>query len=772
MKFHAKLTLGRKIALLVAVGLTTGVVIFSFLGVHALNRAKEAMLQDRMTTARLVADYLDEALGKALDELQKTSKEIGNGEIDSDFASQMDSLEETYQRLSIYIHGIYIVNEKKRIIWSKPQISALNNLDVSYYPDINQAIEKGEAKVSALVSAPLDNSPVVFLVASLGEGQEEISGALVVAIDPVRSSIGGFVQPIRLGQSGYVEIVEQNGIVVARTEPGPQLEPFEKSDHSGRFADLIAAGMPTSGLCHSCHEPVQKVERRDILAFVPLTEARWGVIIRQSENEALDPIRDLRQSLVLAGTGLTLFAILSIFLITKDVVGRIGILITAARRIAGGDMSTPVTSSQADEVGILARTFEGMRIKLKDSYKELEQKTKELSSLLSVSEILSPLADLSDLDSALSSALNRTLETMKVNSGAILILDKESQMLCCRANYGLYNGESSKICCHLGEGIAGEVVRTGKASVIEDVMVDSRIARRNHINLEKIRTLVSVPLCSKEAILGVITIASQDARKFTSDDIRLLTGIAREIAIAVESAELHLEVQRKEVIRGELLEDIFAIQEEERKRISRELHDETSQVLASLNANLEAASGMLPAGTNGVKAILKKAQNQSINMLDNIYKLIYDLRPSVLDDMGLSVATRWLLENNLEAVGVSGSLKVVGRRSRLPSQLETTLFRVIQEAIYNIAKHARAKNVAITLYFRKKSIKVLIKDDGSGFDVAEALSSKERPRGLGLLGMKERIELVNGTIQIRSQFNGGGTEISIEVPLNKEVSSE
>jgi len=211
----------------------------------------------------------------------------------------------------------------------------------------------------------------------------------------------------------------------------------------------------------------------------------------------------------------------------------------------------------------------------------------------------------------------------------------------------------------------------------------------------------------------------------------------------------------------------LSIQEGERGRIARELHDETSQVLARLNASLEATAGMLPASAEQAKAMLKKTQALSVSLLDEIHRLIYELRPTLLDDLGLVAAARWLTDNNLGTAGVALNFKSTGQQRRLPLQLETTLFRVIQEAVTNIVRHAHAKNANISLRFKKRSIRVHIRDNGRGFDVEEAISSKDRPRGLGLLGMKERAELMHGTLSMRSH-PGDGTEIDIEIPINNE----
>jgi signal transduction histidine kinase len=301
--------------------------------------------------------------------------------------------------------------------------------------------------------------------------------------------------------------------------------------------------------------------------------------------------------------------------------------------------------------------------------------------------------------------------------------------------------------------------------LLDDMSADPRSVHPALVAEEGIRSFICVPLRSKEETLGVLNIASQEAHRFTPSDVQLLSSIAAQITVAIENARLHQEVRRKEEVRGELLQDMFLIQEEERRRIARELHDETSQVLASLAANLEVASGMLPADAEKIKNKLKEAQNLSISILDEVHKLIYELRPTLLDDLGLVAAIRWLADNNLKPMGITVNFRTVGKVRRLAPQLETTLFRVIQEAVSNIARHAQAKNADIKLYFRNNVVKVKIGDDGPGFDVEEAMSSKERPRGLGLLGMKERVELMNGTLSIRSRSHGG-TDIDIEIPLN------
>lgn len=228
--------------------------------------------------------------------------------------------------------------------------------------------------------------------------------------------------------------------------------------------------------------------------------------------------------------------------------------------------------------------------------------------------------------------------------------------------------------------------------------------------------------------------------------------------------QLNRKLEEKDRIRGELLNETFNIQEEERKRIARELHDETAQVIASLAAQVDSVINILPKDETQITSKLKRIRSLHTDLLSDINRLIYDLRPTLLDDLGLNAAIGWLAKNKLTEVGIKVDVKTRGLQKRLPVHLETVIFRVVQEAMNNIVKHAHAKNVRININKSRDTIQIEIVDNGKGFNVREALTLKERPRGLGLQGMKERIELVKGNITINSDINKG-TQISITIPI-------
>ncbi len=764
MKFFNYLSLGKKIYLLLGVGLIVSIGVFGFLATHAVQESTNAMLQDRLTTTRLVASYLDDTLRQADTEVDAAVSALQSEKPDGSSDPAIADLTRDFSRLSLDIYGIYTTNGSGNLTWDYSSDTAPAAASITLPADLSFPVE--DTYISGLVKDPLTREPVVMFIHPLNK----TPGYLVVEIDIADSSIASFVRPIQLGKTGYVEIVDQNGIVVARTEPGPKLSPFEKSDHASRFEALIAADKATTGLCHTCHEPTQTIERKDVLAFVPLTVAHWGAVIRQSEAEALGPVNNLKRNLLIFGTCLTIAAIAVVYVTTRDVLSRLKVLSTATRSIAAGNLDNAISINKHDEVGRLAESFEDMRARLKSFYGDLQQRTSELASLLSISEILSQPTALTDFSAALRHVAERTLEITKTSYGAVLLFEEGTLFLV--TNLGLYRNRKTRVAVRVDGAVSTLAAQTGKPVMTEDLRKDVRFPGGDRRLKADIHGFLSVPILRDEEVVGILNVASKQARAFSPEDVRLLEGIAQQVSTALENTRLQKEVQQKEQIRGELLRDMFSIQEEERKRIARELHDETSQVVAALNASLETASILIPTDVNKAEGVLKKAQDLSVNILDGIHRLIYELRPSLLDDLGLVAAVRWLTETNLGVSGIETTVTTRGGQRRMPQNIEATLFRVIQEAVTNIARHSGAKKASVRLAFHDTSIKVQIKDDGHGFNVDEAISSRDRPRGLGLVGMRERVSIVGGSVEIRSNAQRGGTLIKIDIPLEKEGDSD
>lgn len=252
-------------------------------------------------------------------------------------------------------------------------------------------------------------------------------------------------------------------------------------------------------------------------------------------------------------------------------------------------------------------------------------------------------------------------------------------------------------------------------------------------------------------------------RAFTPEGKRVFLHMVIDITAHVRAQE-QLQDSHKQL--RDLSAHLETVREEEKRKIARDLHDETSQVLASLHAYLEAAIATLPDNAARSRELLKKAQTMSIAILDEIHRLIYELRPALLDELGLIAAVNSLIENNLKTLGFKVSFKTGGRIRRLPPDLEIALFRIIQEMFNNTIKHSRAKNVKLNIQFKRESIRVVVKDDGIGFDGAETTDFKRKSRGMGLIGIRERVKLMHGALFINSS-PGKGTQITVEVPIIK-----
>lgn len=237
----------------------------------------------------------------------------------------------------------------------------------------------------------------------------------------------------------------------------------------------------------------------------------------------------------------------------------------------------------------------------------------------------------------------------------------------------------------------------------------------------------------------------------------------------LETERLYHELQQQEAARAQLLREVIRVQEEERKRIARELHDDLGQTLAALSLGLETALHSMPEAVAAARAQLVHVRDLTMDTLGQVHCWIQDLRPSVLDDLGLVPAIRSCAEARLGHLGVEVHVESACK-GRFPAELETAFYRIIQEAISNIAKHAQARHVTIRLHATEASLIAEIDDDGVGFEPEDFLTPGDDVRGIGLLGMRERVTLVGGQLAVASQ-PGTGTHIRIEVPWIREKRS-
>lgn len=204
-------------------------------------------------------------------------------------------------------------------------------------------------------------------------------------------------------------------------------------------------------------------------------------------------------------------------------------------------------------------------------------------------------------------------------------------------------------------------------------------------------------------------------------------------------------------------------QEEERRRIALTLHDETGQALSMLIINLDRLETQLPLETADLRAKLELNRQVAQRTLSELRKIIYDLRPSILDDLGLVPAIRWFARAHLEEMGIHAEIISDGAEEPLTDHITSTLFRITQEGLNNILKHSQATHAKVQLTKQGGKIELDISDDGCGFDVTKVEQEAIPLQHLGLLGIKERVELLSGKMIIEST-PGEGTQIRVEIP--------
>jgi signal transduction histidine kinase len=278
-------------------------------------------------------------------------------------------------------------------------------------------------------------------------------------------------------------------------------------------------------------------------------------------------------------------------------------------------------------------------------------------------------------------------------------------------------------------------------------------------------TLLCIPLYVQDKAIGGLTFGwpiEQARAPFSLEEFRLVFAATQQLGLSIEHARLSKEAQDREKLLANLLHQVVEAQEAERKRIARELHDASGQSLTALSLGLRGVESLLIKEQSAAAKQVHELGIISTQALGELRQIIADLRPSHLDDLGLIPALRWYFSKIEARYALRTHFEVNGFQKRLPAECETILFRITQEAITNVIKHADANEVLIRLAIEPPQVNLSITDDGKGFIPAQVLSRKPTLSGWGLLGMQERVSLLGGRMKIDSA-PGEGTRISITV---------
>lgn len=371
-----------------------------------------------------------------------------------------------------------------------------------------------------------------------------------------------------------------------------------------------------------------------------------------------------------------------------------------------------------------------------------------------------------DLDALLNIIMEETVSLLKVRRGLLLLYNEETNRIDVRVALGFGNMPAGAL-SFSPSGVFWDALEDGGVKVVESGETVPDLPRRFTENLG-LDSFILVPLVSRGKVLGFIILEMLDKADSMLEDLKFMAGFANQAAVAIETSSFYIRTVEKynEDLRR-LSKRIIEAQEEERRRISRDLHDELGQLLTAIKINLDMAIASLPPDFEQVRSRLKDAVNLVLSTLESVRRLSSELRPSMLDDLGLSTVLGKLISDFRKRTGTEIVFSEEGPSERLDPRIEVGLYRVVQEALTNIAKHAKATKVVVSLKKDpdKGVIGLSIEDDGSGFSLRPD-GHRGDSKGLGLMGIKERVSLLGGNFRI---FAGKdkGTRLLIDIPWAK-----
>jgi signal transduction histidine kinase len=376
-----------------------------------------------------------------------------------------------------------------------------------------------------------------------------------------------------------------------------------------------------------------------------------------------------------------------------------------------------------------------------------EASTRWSRQLQSLNEVGNALATETDLDRLLDLVVRRLRELLGARVVALALPTGANEL-----RFAAVAGAEELLGTTISrsDSKSGAVLERRRSERIDSVIEDPEVHQEVSRQLAA-RTGMWVPLIARDQAIGVLEIHDKEGSdaRFTHDDFRLAETFAARAAVAVELSQ---RVARDAVRR------VVQAQELERQGLARELHDETGQALTSILLGLKPLEEAL--ADHPARAALAELRGLVVGALQDVRRLAVELRPAVLDDFGLGPALERLTDSFAEQRDIRVDFHSALGETRLPNEVETTLYRVVQESLTNIVKHANARNVSVSVARREFTVAAVIEDDGAGFD-QRAVSEG----GVGLLGMRERLALVDGRLEIESR-PGAGTTIVAEVPLS------
>lgn len=486
-----------------------------------------------------------------------------------------------------------------------------------------------------------------------------------------------------------------------------------------------------------------------------LPSLQLALLAEQQESEAFGPLYTTIRVSVGVGFAAALAAALLSLLVTQSIASRLGNLADTATQIAAGDSARTAEVGRADEIGTLAQAFNSMTAQLHELIGSLEERVQERTHALerralqleTSARLGQEITSILDIDDLLTHVVELIREAFGYYQILIFLVDETTGRLVLQAGTGsvgqLLKHEGYSLEIGVGS-LNGEAARDNKAIVSPDVSIEPRFHAMHQ--LPDVKSELVIPLRIGKRLIGTLDAQSNKLDDFEEEDVVVIQGLGDQISIAIENARLYQQSKELAVL-------------EERTRLARELHDSVTQSLFSIDLHARAIATHLTRNPEKARAQIRQLRQITQESLQEMRSLILALRPASMTDPTLVEALGHLIERVRQPNGPEIRLHTQGNQ-KLPTDMEIGLFRITQEALRNALKHAKARNITITLMIAEDRVIVQVTDDGQGFDLG-ALPAD--PHAFGLVGMRERAELLGGYLKVASQRQAG-TSIEVAVP--------
>jgi len=461
---------------------------------------------------------------------------------------------------------------------------------------------------------------------------------------------------------------------------------------------------------------------------------------------------------VLAALASILFASTLTRLFTRPILE----LRKVALQVAGGKLDSRARVLARDEVGEVAVAFNAMLDRLNDSRHELERTNQRLAAMNRVAMAAARGVGVADV---LDAILNNILDVMDLQRGWVFLRRPESGLFQLVTATGLDPDFQHRLArgngrepCYCQRDLMRE--RLGRKAVLREqcyyVGDDS--------SGDSCSRHVTIPLEARDMKFGMINLCCSGDFCPTEEDVELLTAIGAQASEIVATAWLHAQLVEKEAARRSLLESLVKAQEDERFRLARELHDGAGQSLTSVLVHLKVLE--TKAGSPQLRADLDQLQGQVAASIDEVRELSHRLRPAALEELGLPLAIEALAQDMAREAGLSVDVHCdLGDKTLVP-ETEKMLYRIAQESLTNVVRHAQASHVEVELITIPYAVCLRVEDDGRGFEPALVPAETDK-RPLGLVSMEERAQMLGGSLVVETA-PGRGTSVQVRVPLDAE----